>query len=171
MEQRFPKCGSDNLMYAVAHLLDPWSRGVLLEMKFGNMEAVKTKLVENWTKLVNNNTAPDRDNFHDAVPVGADVETVDPMEELLNLRQQRETAGNQDAGNPESEAMRNELSRFLSKPKITSNTDKLEWWRQQSDLPTLKKIAQELFAAPPSSSTSERVFSKAGQVSVILDLC
>ena len=169
MEQRFPKCGSDNLMYAVAHLLDPWSRGVLLEMKFGNMEAVKTKLVENWTNLVNNNIAPDQENFHDTVPVAA-VETVDPMEEFLNLRQQRETAGNHDAGNPEGEAMIDELSRFLSKPKITSDTDKLEWWRKQSDLPTLKKIAQELFAAPPSSSTSERVFSKAGQVSFILDL-
>ena len=162
IEERYPDCGSDDLFLAVAHLLDPWSRGVLLEMKFGNIEDVKTLMIQKWTNLVNNNPPPPPETENEEALNVAD----DPLEELMNRRDQVESR-NDGSDSPESQSLRDEISRFFGKPKVSSETDKLAWWAKQDDLPTLKKICREVYAIPVSSSKSERVFSQAGKVNLI----
>ena len=52
---RFPNEGSDNMVYCIAAYVDPYDRGVLLEMVYKNLTAVKEEIVRRWGVETNNN--------------------------------------------------------------------------------------------------------------------
>jgi hypothetical protein len=47
---------------------------------------------------------------------------------------------------------------------FTEKFNVLDFWRSNSEFPTIKKIAQRVLAIPASEITEERVFSGAGYV-------
>ena len=46
LEKRIPKCGTQNKLYRVAHLIDPQSRGVILQLpEFSCYDSAKEELI------------------------------------------------------------------------------------------------------------------------------
>ena len=158
-EARFPRYGSDNFVYAVAHYLDPHARGILLDYEFKTLDHVKSELVNMYEHNggVNN----------DVIPIGQEdtqnnSDQLNVIERLLQIRKQRNSL--QSTSRTES-ALEIEFRIFESKPAVESSVDILHWWNKQSDLVQLKDIAREYLGLLVSSAKSERVFSKSGKVS------
>ena len=64
-----------------------------------------------------------------------------------------------------SEAIITEIQRYLSEPQIDGQADALEWWAQRAaSYPHLTPVAKKFLAIPASSTSSERVFSLAGNL-------
>ena len=172
-ESRFPECGSHNIHYCISHYLDPYRRGILLEMVFKNMDQVKSEIIKRWSKPVaenNNNTeaaVPNNDNV-----TGDNDNPDDPLEELMLLKrnQQAEVAGNVE--NESETAIRMELARYEAMPKIKKDDDIQKWWLSVKEvLPIMFDGAKGELAIAVSSSKSERAFSKSGRVCFNSWLC
>lgn len=63
------------------------------------------------------------------------------------------------------EQFQQELDRFLKLPKLNHENCPFEWYRvQQENFFLLSEIATALLSIPPTSVSSERLFSKAGLI-------
>ena len=56
-----------------------------------------------------------------------------------------------------------QLESYLKKPRVTWTTDIHAYWHS-SEFPSLEPAAQKYFSAPPTSVSSEQLFSSAGQL-------
>lgn len=60
-----------------------------------------------------------------------------------------------------------EIKTYLMYPVINGDEDPLKWWqRNRSNFPLLSQLARKYLCIQASSSPSERLFSKAGLISV-----
>lgn len=58
-----------------------------------------------------------------------------------------------------------EMERYIKQETIDCDDDPSVWWKYRvRDFPLLNKLARKYLAVPASSSPSERLFSKAGQI-------
>jgi len=58
-----------------------------------------------------------------------------------------------------------ELDQFLLEPLISRQDDPASWWKMNMHrFPQLSPLAQKFLAPPPTSVTSERLFSTAGDI-------
>ena len=85
VESRFPGCGTENGWNSIAHYLDPYSKGVIVE-EFGKIGALKEEIQERFGNLSNSQANPESGD--DDVTIGEDVpeEEDDPTESLLRRR-------------------------------------------------------------------------------------
>ena len=59
-----------------------------------------------------------------------------------------------------------EINIYLSQPVIDGDDEPLQWWKiNAKELPLLSQLARKYLAIQATSSPSERLFSKAGQIS------
>ena len=79
---------------------------------------------------------------HDSMPSYADQSNVDRSCEL---------------------AYEQQLDSYLKKPRLPRTTDIYAYW-YSSEFPSLEPAAQKYFSAPPTSVSSEQLFSSAGQL-------
>ena len=79
-----PSCGTSVDIYNFGHYLDPYSRGILLDVKFKIIENVKAKIKSRWENLEasSNSTPADTDEFRVDDPA-----ELYPLEAMLNLRE------------------------------------------------------------------------------------
>ena len=85
---RFPRCGSDNFVYAVAHYLDPHARGILLDYEFKTLDHVKSTLVNMYEYNGGGN--------NDVIPTGQEdtqnnSDQLNVIDKLLQMRRQRDS--------------------------------------------------------------------------------
>ena len=66
------------------------------------------------------------------------------------------------AGNPNQ--VETEVTEYLSAPCSPHDTKILEYWKSQSQYPTLSKLAQQYLAVSASSAPVERLFSIGGKI-------
>ena len=79
LRKRLPDCGTKESFYCRGHYLDPYSRGILLEKKFFNLEETKRGLIEMFDGLISD---PANNNL--LAPAVADQD--DPLEMFLGQR-------------------------------------------------------------------------------------
>ena len=149
-------CGAKSDLFAISHYLDPFFRGVVLE-ELGLMNDVKEKIKERWTVLHEPN------NNHEPAETPTFSPTIeDPTERLLAARKKKTPSQAVELSEIEKEFLI-----FEDEPGVEKSVDRCAWYRERKrKLPLLFKIAQELFAIPASSASSERVFSSSGLVSL-----
>jgi hypothetical protein len=64
-----------------------------------------------------------------------------------------------------AESIESELSLYLSAPKCGANVDPLKWWKTHTDsYPYCSHIAKKYLSMCATSSSSERMFSAAGNI-------
>ena len=159
MENRVPKCGTNDFLLCVSHYLDPYSHGILLK-QFGVFVKTKDKMKNVWSDLIpeqNNNRGNVQNN-------DADDGDVDPVEKLLRLDDQQNP---RQPLNDVLSPLELEMRIYENKPRIEKHGDRLSWWKEEKELKLLKIIAQEVLSVPISSAQSERVFSTSGRVSYL----
>ena len=57
-----------------------------------------------------------------------------------------------------------EIFKYFSAPTIPRDSEPLDWWRAQTEYPSLKKVAKKFLTSPLSSVYSERLFSEFGNI-------
>ena len=165
VEKRFPNCATDELIYAVVHLLDPTFQGAILHEFEGAFVRVKEEII----KL---------GSIHDvteesAAPVVVNAETEEstaeenltPAQRILRKQKSR-SAAEMVATTPVSQPanVRRELNEYLMM-ETEDTQDILAWWvRKKKLFPILFEVVRGAVAIPASSSTSERVFSQGTKV-------
>ena len=155
LRRRLPDSGTKEPFYCFGHYLDPYSRGILLEKKFFNLNETKKALNEIFGGLSldsrNNNSddpAPDRTDQDDPLEMFLVQRSVDNYEQNEELTQ-----------------LELEMQKYESLPKVPKDVDVLKWWYSQSaELPIMYKIARHFLGVPVSSSGSERTFSTSGRI-------
>jgi hypothetical protein len=69
--------------------------------------------------------------------------------------------------NRSSKHRRNDFDRYIEIPNDPDIVDSLSWWREnQTNYPTLAKMARDTLSVPASGCTVERVFSISGRIAI-----
>jgi hypothetical protein len=149
-------CGSDIAILRVGHLLHPHYRGALLK-KLNLYNPTIAELVENHptTQTFRENSVH-TDTLDENSSEEFDV--IDQvMQEMLDHNKLEEAK-------PQLEQ---EFEKFQTMERKTTDKtiDPLLWWKnRQSELPLLSRLARSYLCIPMSSSSSERLFSAAGNI-------
>ena len=155
IEQRFPKCGSQNTLNCLAHFLDPEYKGVILK-QFGVYNKTKEDLKKIGAKYEDVDPPPP--------PVVEAVRSNSAENDNLSAAQRLKLQETVPGGGETTRAnnvtsIELELEKYESM-NIPSCNNLLLFWRDHSSVfPILTNIAREIFAIPASSASSERVFS------------
>jgi len=165
---RFPKCGTNNKFYRLAHLLDPNFRGCVLEEPDINCYAeTKADLLEMCKKYEQpepeeqpTDSADIEDEILPELPTLVSLTGMERLKKRRRINSGAAAGQTQDLSKAEIE--------FLNYENLSIDSDKisiLEWWNQmKSVFPLLSSCAREVLCLPVSSSSSERAFSIGGQV-------
>ena len=160
---RFPKCGAEELIAAVANYVDPYLKGFHLK-ELGLFEDTKQKMAEMWPSETDINENTDTENSRMAVcEIVSDhcFQTMSRTEKLMKERELRRIRA-------EAASNATEISKEMAlyeATKVTSKDNKLQFWRKKKEeIPVLYNIAKEILGIPASSASSERIFSSTGQV-------
>ena len=162
MECRYPMCGAEVLEYATAHFMDPRFKGVALK-KYDKYNATR-ELVVQGLLLVNQRGHGNTPAPTPTPPLIIDEAEDDPMEAML-----RESYGpNPTKRGPESTMLVEincEVDVYVKEPVIPRDSNVIEWWKaNRKKFPHLSRFARKVLGIPAASSTSERVFSTAGNI-------
>ena len=68
------------------------------------------------------------------------------------------------ADDRQSDTIETEIFKYFSAPTIPRVSEPLDWWRAQTEYPSLKKVAKKFLTSPLSSVYSERLFSQFGNI-------
>ena len=175
VELRFPNCGTDTLIYCVAHMLDPAFKGAILHEFDGAYVRAKEEII----KLGSRHDVTEKTK----APVAVSTETEEssaeedltPAQRLLLRQQKRHPSAEMVAAIPSQPTnLRRELDEYLMMETGAGDSDTeeiLSWWvRKKKLFPILFQVVRMVLAIPASSSTSERVFSQGTKVNKILQL-
>ena len=163
-ERRFEKCGTTNKWYAVAHLLDPELKGIILR-EFGLYEKTIQDVKEMCQSLAPSDGAQEQTEEPTADPTDDSGES-ENLSGVERLKKRRRVSG--DIPNPPSAASRIdiELERYLNMEDEKCD-DPLDWWREnKGSFQVLRKVAGRVLSIPASSASSERVFSVGTRVRI-----
>ena len=163
VEKRFPKCGTMTETYAVAHLVDPASKGIVLhefDMYDRTLEVVK-RMARKYDP-----PPPPGPGTEENRDTGAPMDqSSEPLTGLERLKKKRKMSGDIPVTAPVASRIEIELERYQNMP-LESCGDPLESWKKnEGSFTVLRSIALDILPIPPSSSSSERVFSVATRVS------
>ncbi|XP_047141157.1 zinc finger BED domain-containing protein 4-like [Hydra vulgaris] len=158
LNKRFPDCGSRQKNNALAHLLDPKFKGLLLT-RFGQDDVAlrdlkeisigkqPSNLIENTTQTV----SPKQD--------------LSPAEQLLFEMMGQDSNASELYRSSKDSPFDIELEAYKRLGFPDKNYNILEWWKIHSpQLPILSRAAKKVLCVPASSTSSERVFSQAGNI-------
>ena len=162
VENRFPKCGSENLFNSMAHLLDPTYKGIILK-EFSDCYSKARREIKK--------RAAEYDTGEDAGPP-LPTNVVDVNENMAihltaSQRLKRKAVGdNVTRAVREVSKIEVELLKYEQEETADDGCDILNWWASRADtFPILKEIVRQIYAIPASSATSERAFSIGTNVS------
>lgn len=155
--ERFPGCGTENLLNCVGHLLDPEYKGLILK-EFNAYDRARAEIIrrgrkyENREAQVNESLDSDEDDENEIMNLSA--------AQRLKVRQMsqanRQNVASRTGGISATEA---ELVCF-EQMQVGPDTQLLNFWKQNEPAyPILSKIAREIYSIPASSASSEREFS------------
>ena len=163
LKVRFPNCGTDDVLQAVANYLHPDLRGLHLEDYQGLKEKTKADIKEMFQK---DDSSPDieallsEDNLDDTV----DLSALNPTERKKRIRAMQ-TSRPGTSSVTEEKGLDYEFKVFESLPEKGPETDVMLWWKEASTrLPLMFDIVRIVFSVLASSCTSERIFSICGQM-------
>lgn len=141
----------------VASFLDARYKTDFLETESEELNNVKEELLKNVVLL----ECSIEEEEEDVLPSPAAKKAKLSLGALTSLKK-KETAS--PAASPHSRLSK-EIDTYLSYPVIDGDDEPLEWWKVNAkELPLLSQLARIYLAIQATSSPSERLFSKAGQV-------
>ena len=162
VEDRFPKCGSENLFNSMAHLLDPTYKGIILK-EFSDCYSKARREIKK--------RAAEYDTGEDAGPP-LPTNVVDVNENMAIHLTASQRLKRKAVGDNVTRAVRAvskievELLKYEQEETAEDGCDVLIWWASKGDtFPILKEIVRQIYAIPASSATSERAFSIGTNVS------
>ena len=158
LDRRFPMCGTKNLIYAKASLLNPCIKSTVL-YQTGELHTTKNDLLAKEDELFN---SMEQDLHNEAI---LDEEDFD--EEALYWRGQAEqTEGGADQLPTDRRPLRAELDLYLSTRNSIGKVkphEVLDWWKQRRDqFPKLCEVVKNIYTIQATSCAVERTFSTGG---------
>ena len=162
LEIRFPKSGSKEKEFILAHFLDPSVKGALLRPNFLGGFAEGKQMVLDELMVFVRSEAPSRSPTPEEQQVLGDDDDI--FNECI-----RDTYGSNPTQSNKRAALNNEveseLEVYLKDPVVPRGTDLLDFWKMhRKRFPHLSLLARKILCIPAASATSERVFSGAGQI-------
>ena len=178
VSMRFPEGGTQNMLYNVAHFLDPNLRGLVLKEYFGVYEATRKEILKMCQKFCEPEPTPTADNVAaaQAVLVRDELVQEEPNDNLTGIeRLKRRKLNNNVRPSASVSRAEVELQNFESMEISKSYTNPILFWIEyKGSLAVLAQLVLEVLAIPASSSPSERAFSKGTKVQFcdyLLKLC
>lgn len=167
ISNRFPNCGTGNLVHSAAHFLDPRFKGVILKQFDGVFEETVYFLKNLSKKYVKESSEPvNAEELNNAGVLEDEVledSSLSAAERLLKTNQQTSQSRRPSCG------IERELDNYISiqiDASEASNDNPLVFWKKNyGSFYLLSQCAREVFSVPASSATSERAFSVGGSVS------
>ena len=159
LEKRIPKCGTQNKLYRVAHLIDPQSRGVILQLpEFSCYDSAKEELISLCRKYEPELSSVATDIHPDLENIDDDDTSLTAVQKLIKRR--RMSGNSVQATSPMSKA-EIEFSNFENM-EITEEESKngLQFFADRRErFPILSRVYRDIMSIPVSSASSERAFS------------
>ena len=87
------------------------------------------------------------------------------MEKQLTLMESYKSTKVWDISHPKSIEIHKKILKMIALDnQIPRDSEPLDWWRAQTEYPSLKKVAKKFLTSPLSSVYSERLFSEFGNI-------
>ena len=166
ISKRFPNLGMNGLSAAYANFIDPRLKGVHLE-EVGLFSKVKQGIIDSisW-KDTSNEYVSLAEAPHDNEQFESN-EDITPTERLLQ-KKRSETFSESQAGDGNKKSGEEEVNVYLELPRCFKDDDILHWWNTHKEvLPRMSEISRQTLHVPASSSSSERLFSAAGEFDTV----
>jgi len=157
VEKRFPKCGTTNKMFALAHFLDPDCKGIILR-EFGVYDQT-VDMVKRMARKYDPTPVQGREEIGNTSATGE--ESSEPLTGIERLKKKRRVSGDIPDAPPVASRIEIEVERYENLPLETCDNPLESWKTNAGSFDILKKLAVDILPIPPSSSSSERVFSVA----------
>jgi hypothetical protein len=165
-EERFPKWGTENYLYAVGNLLHPFFKGIICR-EYQTYQSTLTRFFSE------NEEAEETSDVLNVAVIEEDLDSDDEWatSELLSQKWgKKRQSGNDNKSTHAYESaitpLQLEWNRYQHLPdEHIANLDVLQWWCAKSkDFPLLAKAAKKYLCIQASSASSERVFSAGGGI-------
>ena len=161
LDRRFPSCGTKNMIYAKASLLNPSIKSTVL-YQTGMFHTTKNDLLAKEDELYN---SQEEDLHNEAI-----LEEEELDEEALYWRSQASQAEQTGAGDShlptDRRPLRAELDLYLSTRSSIGKVkphEVLDWWKQRRDqFPKLCEVVKNIYTIQATSCAVERTFSTGG---------
>ena len=148
-----------NIEFSIAHFLDPNSKDMCFVDEGENFEVVKKSAVKKAMEELSKKEILASQNTPS--PLMLDDEDDDNFDFTEQLRKKVFGAGYINPGGETS--TKKAISAEIK--TSSSNTNVLEFWKQNQYIyPIMSRLARKNLCIPAASSTSERVFSTAGNI-------
>ena len=163
VEKRYPRCGTSNPLFAVAHFVDPAEKGCVLHEFNGVYQRTINAIKEMAKKY---DQTPVRAQGEDRTDLGnSEIQNIETLTGTERLKKRRRLSGDVPEPLPVSSRVEIEIERYEKLP-LEEIDDPLEYWREnKGSFDILRKVAADVLSIPASSSSSERAFSAATRVS------
>ena len=156
---------SMEILMNIASFLDPRYKTDFLAVETNNDENALTQLDKVKEEFLKNAVflaRPLQDQENDVLPVPVPKKAKLSLGALTSLKKPETMSP---AASPR-DRLSKEIETYVSLPVVDGDDDPLRWWKlNDHKLPMLGQLARRYLAIQATSSPSERLFSKAGQVS------
>jgi len=163
LDRRFPEGGTACIEFATAHFLDPRFKGIGLE-PYGRYEETKASVVEGMLQLVRG----DDTERTPSPPASESLVESDDDDEAFDSLLRAKYGRNPTRPSVLSRSVLEtncEMDMYCQDAVLPKDADVLSFWRnQRKKFPIMARLARKFFCIPAASSTSERVFSTAGNI-------
>jgi hypothetical protein len=166
LDGRYPERGCEVIENALANVLDPRYKGVQVR-KLNRYEVAKQALEQMYRDTVAESNLDQ--SVQDAAGSGSSSPSL--LEEEMDYNDQllKEFMGDTPtvsvARRRSEVGLSQELDLYLTTKTCQKETPILDWWRLNAGtFPIMARLARKILCIPASSSSSERVFSSAGNI-------
>ena len=161
LNSRLPRLGTTIMVNAMASMLDPRFKGMLLKTvdRYEDTKAALQVTFEESQSLLS----------RESTPMSQDEEEEDESHltpsQLFRKRELRAHPAPSLRRHNSVNSIKSELKVFLETRACEEDEDIMQWWGANArTFPKLARVARKIFCIPASSTSSERTFSSAGRV-------
>ncbi|XP_065674180.1 zinc finger BED domain-containing protein 4-like [Hydra vulgaris] len=168
LDARFPNSGIETPEYVMCHFLDPRYKGSVINFadpeKYELIKVTAVQAIIDMKKR-DGSESPTSNEISSPTLLESEEDEQEDVWEQANKKLYGKQQKRQNSKDDSFKEAQNEETLYVEEGCVHKDSNILQYWNnQQNKFPYLTRLARKMLCIPASSSTSERVFSTAGNI-------
>ena len=168
LDARFPNSDIETPEYVMCHFLDPRYKGSVINFadpeKYELIKVTAVQAIIDMKKR-DGSESPTSNEISSPTLLESEEDEQEDVWEQANKNLYGKQQKRQNSKDDSFKEAQNEVTLYVEEGCVHKDSNILQYWNnQQNKFPYLTRLARKMLCIPASSSTSERVFSTAGNI-------